>query len=117
MFENPRRSRQARNFTTNVPKILELKSSSEQIFFRKLSLGAPDECYKRPIHKQFAQVSGLCGPQFQSYLPKRFTNLCRALYGDAILVYRFGAPIWPPEINKRSGVYLFHKSSVFSSEN
>ena len=34
----------ARNFTTNVPKILDLKSSSEQIFFRKLSLGAP-ECY------------------------------------------------------------------------
>ena len=42
MFENPRRSRQPRNFTTNVPKILDLKSSSEQIFCRKLSLGAPD---------------------------------------------------------------------------
>ena len=47
MFENPRRSRQARNFTTNVPKILDLKSSSEQIFFRKLSLGAPD--YNLPL--------------------------------------------------------------------
>ena len=43
MFENPRRGRQARNFTTNVPKIIDLKSSSEQIFFRKLSLGAPEE--------------------------------------------------------------------------
>ena len=42
MFENPRRGRQAGNFTTNVPKILDLKSSSEQIFFRKLTLGAPD---------------------------------------------------------------------------
>ena len=42
MFENPRRGIQARNFATNVPKILDLKSSSEQIFFRKLSLGAPD---------------------------------------------------------------------------
>ena len=42
MSENPRRGMQARNFTTNVPKILDLKSSSEQIFFRKLSLGAPD---------------------------------------------------------------------------
>ena len=30
--ENPRRGRQARNLTTNVPKILDLKSSSEQIF-------------------------------------------------------------------------------------
>ena len=42
MFENPRRARQARNFTTNAPKILDLKSSSEQIFSRKLPLGAPD---------------------------------------------------------------------------
>ena len=32
MFENPRRGRQARNFTTNFPKILDFKSSSEQIF-------------------------------------------------------------------------------------
>ena len=42
MFENPRRGRQVRNFTTNVSKILDLKSSSEQIFFRKLWLGAPE---------------------------------------------------------------------------
>ena len=41
MFENPRRGRQARNFTGNDPKILDLKSFSEQIIFRKLSLGAP----------------------------------------------------------------------------
>ena len=41
MFENSRRGRQARNFTTNVPKILDLKSSSEQIFSEKLTLGAP----------------------------------------------------------------------------
>ena len=32
MFENPRRGRQARNFTTNVPKIVDRKSSFEQIF-------------------------------------------------------------------------------------
>ena len=42
LFEKPRRGMQARNFTTNVPKILDLKSSSEQIFPRKLSLGAPE---------------------------------------------------------------------------
>ena len=34
-FENPRRGGQARNLTTNVPKILgDLKSSSEQIFYK-----------------------------------------------------------------------------------
>ena len=41
MFENPRRGRQARKFTKNVPKILDLKSSSEQIFsenWRKVPL-------------------------------------------------------------------------------
>ena len=43
MFENARRGRQARTFTTNVSKILDLKSSSEQIFFRKLTFGAPDQ--------------------------------------------------------------------------
>ena len=42
-FENPRRGRQARNLSENNPKILELKSSSEQIIFRKLSLGAPEK--------------------------------------------------------------------------
>ena len=41
MFENPRGGRQARNFTTNAPKILDRKSSSEQIFSRKLPSGAP----------------------------------------------------------------------------
>ena len=40
-FENPRRGRQARNLSENDPKILDLKSSSEQMIFRKLSLGAP----------------------------------------------------------------------------
>ena len=41
MFENPRRGRQARNFATNVPKILDLKSSSEQIF--------PENCRWVPL--------------------------------------------------------------------
>ena len=40
MFENPKRGRQARNFTTNVPKILVLKSSSERIF-PKIPVGCP----------------------------------------------------------------------------
>ena len=40
MFENLRRGRQARNFTTNVPKILDLKPNR---YFRKLTLGAPEK--------------------------------------------------------------------------
>ena len=58
MFENPRRGRQARNFTTNAPKILDLKSSSEQIVSRKLPLGAPENVLKQgailaPVAKQW----------------------------------------------------------------
>ena len=44
-FENPRKGRQARNLSENDPKILDLKSSSEQIIFRKLSLGAPGSTF------------------------------------------------------------------------
>ena len=65
------------------------------------------KCYKRLKYKRFVQVSGLYGPQFLSYLPKRFMHLCRALYGDAMLVYRFGPPICPPEINKNIWSSLF----------
>ena len=60
MFENPRRRRQARNFTKNVSKIQDLKSSSEEIFFRKLSLGSPDAvaccCAKFEIGQTFSPV-------------------------------------------------------------
>ena len=45
MFENPRRGRQARNFTKNVPKILDLDQIVfRRNIFRKLTLGAPAVC-------------------------------------------------------------------------
>ena len=43
MFENPRTGRQARNFTTNDPKIVGNIGFSEQIYNRKQSLGALEE--------------------------------------------------------------------------
>ena len=65
------------------------------------------KCYKRLIYKKFFQISGLCGPQFLSYLPKHITHICRALYGDAILVDSFSPPMSPPEINKNIYRLLF----------
>ena len=56
IFENPRSGRQARNFTTNAPKILDLKSSSEQIFSRKLPLGAPDNRNEIELKAKFTVV-------------------------------------------------------------
>ena len=67
------------------------------------------KCYKRLIYKQFVQVSGLCDPQFLSYLPKRITYHCRALYGDAT----DWTPIWPPEINKNIWSSLFLLKALF----
>ena len=64
-------------------------------------------CYKRLIHEQVLQVSGLCGTPFLSYLLKLFTQLYRALYGVAMLVYHFGAPIWRPGINKKHLEFTF----------
>ena len=74
------------------------------------------KCYKRVIYEKF--VSGLCGPQFLSYLPKRFTYLCRALYGDV----HIGVPFWCTNMasenrQKKSGVHFFYKNSFFSLEN
>ena len=36
-----------------------------------------------------------------------FKRPCRAFCGEAILVYSFGPPIWPPEINKNIWSSLF----------
>ena len=52
MFENPRRGRQARNFTKNVPKILDIKSSSEQIF-SEIDVGCPCFIRIRVSHPAF----------------------------------------------------------------
>ena len=59
MFENARRGRQVRNFTTNVPKILDLKSSYEQIFSKKLTLSAPVLLVVCVVHNDHNEKSAL----------------------------------------------------------
>ena len=44
------------------------------------------KCYKRLVNKQHLKVSGLNDIPLLNYLTKRFTQICRAQYGDAILV-------------------------------
>ena len=55
MFENPRRGRQAGNFKTKVPKILDLKLSTKQIFsenWRWVPMnGIPDSDRALPKYK------------------------------------------------------------------
>ena len=49
------------------------------------------KCYKILIHRQLLQVSGLCDTPLLSYLPKCFTQIYRAQYGEAMLVPLRGA--------------------------
>ena len=51
-FENPRRGVEARNFTTNVPKILISQIVFRTDIFQKLSLGAPERRFH--IHEKFS---------------------------------------------------------------
>ena len=71
MFQNPRRSRQARNFTENDPKILDIKLSSEQIIFRTLSLGAPD------VNKVSRGISLLSNFTCRYFFDSLFVNVHR----------------------------------------
>ena len=73
--------------------------------------------YNRLIHKQFVQVSVLCGPQFLSYLSNvscTFLELCMETpYCCIVLVHQYGRR----KSTKTFGVHFFYKSSFISLEN
>ena len=101
MFENPRRDRQARNFTANAPKILDLKSSSEQIFSRKLPLGAPDKRPFETLDYPIGNPSSQCrNPWF------RTSSILHPVSGDVQLYFT------PSRLQKVSSLRL-HLSNGF----
>ena len=77
MFEN----------TTNVPKILVLKSSSEQIFSRKLPLGAPVKRNKFCLNDLFIKSNRTALQTYKEeertfgtlYSPVQQTHFCHVL--------------------------------------
>ena len=102
MFENPRRGRQARNFTTNVPKILDVKSPSEQIFFRKLSLSAPKTSLGWPNLNMKRKIIWIL-------VELKLCHRANGLLIAKILYIRFG----PLEIVKSRGVSALHVNQCF----
>ena len=48
-----------------------------------------DKCKKKPC-----QESGLCNRSYARYSEKRFTQVYKAFYGDAMFVSLSGAQIW-----------------------
>ena len=74
-FKNPRRGRQARNLSENDSKILDLKSSSEQIIYRKLSLGAPGLTQRMSSNRYLVQAVKLFSTRFFVLLKKKGFHL------------------------------------------
>ena len=74
MFENPRRGRQGRNFTTTAPKILDLKSPSEQILFRN--------CRWVPLFYLEDEIPSVSVPNFEVLqLGENITVFCKMTEG------------------------------------
>ena len=116
MFENPRRGRQARNFTTNVSKILDLKSSSEQIFFRKLSSGAPAKLTVEvcSLGNSFAESIILTNVQHRRVLK---AWLPEAMEGEWRLLFRasrhgFAASVFHSKCDNKGPTVTIVKSGV-----
>jgi len=85
MFENPRRGRQARNFTTNVTKILDLKSSSEQIFsenWRWVPLTHSRFQLGRPIKPSWYTPISLLKHWFSKQSSPTWSNNCEHIWSN-----------------------------------
>ena len=62
---------------------------------------------RRWVCKKLRQESGLCDISYARYSEKRFTQICKALSKDAILVFLWGTQIWPPENNRNISLWVF----------
>ena len=115
MSENPRRGRQARNFITNVPKILNLKSSSEQIFFRKLSLGAPNVVTRYmydAVRRDFALSASFVSECFDGSELSRW----RQEEGNELVVQKENCvveEIKEVELRSRRGKFIYNRTYNF----
>ena len=94
-----------------------LSRNKKKIGNRPVEEAKKIKSYSRLIHKQFVQVSVLCGPQFLSYLSNvscTFLELCMETpYCCTVLVHQYGRR----KSTKTFGVHFFYKSSFISLEN
>ena len=67
---------------------------------------------RRWILKQCRKNSGLCNVSCGRYSKKCFTQICKAMYGDAMFASLWGAQIWRPEANKNICHRVFYKEPV-----
>ena len=109
MFENPRRSRQARNFKTNVPKIVDLKSSSQQIFSENWRW-VPLWCT--------SQFSGQTSPNWYGSDPPHYKLFHNELYASRYLYARRHVYNATVNINLKNLILVFYSGlSIKLAEN
>ena len=64
------------------------------------------------MFKQYRKDSGLCDVSCGRYSKKCFTQVYKAMYGDALFVSLLGAQIWRPEANKNICQRVCYKKPV-----
>ena len=57
--------------------------------------------------KYTKSLPGLCNSSYARYSEKSFTQIYKALYGEAMFVSLSGAQIWPPENNRNICFWVF----------
>ena len=67
---------------------------------------------RRWIFKQCRKDPGLCIVSCGRYSKKCFTQIYKAMYGDAMFVSLWGAQIWRPEANKNICHRVLYKELV-----
>ena len=72
-------------------------------FSDKINMQKPRPC----------QESGVCDISYATYLEKPFTQIYKALYGDAMFVSLWGAQIGLPETNRNISVFLSFPTNVW----
>ena len=87
-----------------VPLVLQNFSKSDMRFVF-LSSDTIAKSTLKYIKSLQCQESGLYNISYAKYLEKRFTEIYKALFRDAMLVSFSGAQIWPPE-TKRKHLFL-----------
>ena len=82
------------------------KIKMQIIQYRKFRIWKMKE-YIYIYRQNHCQESGLCDISYTRYSGKCVTQICKALYGDAMLVSLWGAQICLPETNRNICLWVF----------
>ena len=107
------------NFSSSIASVLSILSITEWKYQYCIGKGnhltnkANNQRGKRRrTFKQSRKDSGLCDFSCGRYLKKRFIQIYKTMYGNAMFVSLWGAQLWRPEANKNICHWVCHKELV-----